>query len=421
MRSWPRPTLPTVDGEGVPLRLHDVARDEVRPVEVRGDHARLYVCGVTPYDTTHLGHAATYVTFDLVHRALLDAGHEVSYVQNVTDIDDPLLERAARDGIDWRELAQDQTGLYTEDMAALAVIPPDHLVGVVESMEVIVAAVTALREEGATYEVVDESTGARDTYLDLSVTAGAGVLCHLPREEMTVLTAERGGDPERPGKRDPLDPLLWRGAREGEPAWPGGVLGEGRPGWHIECTAIAMHHLGPQIDVQGGGSDLVFPHHEMSVLQAEAITHDPPFAGHTTHQAMVGYDGEKMSKSKGNLVRVSTLRAEGHDPAAIRLALLGHHYRTDWEWTPEDLPAAETRLARWREAFARPSGPAAGPTLEAVRARIADDLDTVGAVAEVDAWVDAALSETADPTSPADPAAPGEVAALCRALLGLPL
>lgn len=419
MRAWPCPTLPPVTGDGRPLALHDVARDEVVPVALDGSRpARLYVCGVTPYDTTHLGHAATYVTFDLVLRALRDAGHDVTYVQNVTDVDDPLLERAERDGVDWRELAHDQVDLFREDMAALAVVPPDHLAGVVESMPVIVEAVLALRGRGTTYELVGDD-GARDTYLDLSATPGAGSVYHLAREQMLQWSGERGGDPDRAGKRDPLDPLLWRGERAGEPSWDGGVLGPGRPGWHVECTALALHHLGPHVDVQGGGTDLVFPHHEMSVLQAEAITRDPPFAGHTTHQAMVAYDGAKMSKSKGNLVRVSTLRREGVAPAAIRLALLAHHYRTEWEWTAGDLDAAQARLACWREALSLDAGPDTTPVMALVRERVADDLDTPGALAAVDAWCEAACSGPGASGPDRVVGAPSALAALCAALLGV--
>lgn len=413
MRAWPTPHLPVVPGEPISLRLHDVARDEVAPVEA-SDPARLYVCGVTPYDTTHMGHAATYVTFDLVNRALRDGGRAVSYVQNVTDVDDPLFERAARDGVDWRDLGQDQIALFLEDMTALGVIPPEHFMGVMESMPVIIEAVQALVDRGVTYEVVE--AGVRDTYLDLTAAGGLGELSHLSRETMLEFSAERGGDPQRPGKRDPLDPMLWRGERDGEPAWDAGALGRGRPGWHIECTAIAMEHLGERIDVQGGGTDLVFPHHEMSVVQAEALTGERPFAAHTTHQAMVAYDGEKMSKSKGNLVRVSTLRGEGVDPMAIRLVLLAHHYRGEWEWTDADLTTAQERLACWRSGLSTDGGPDASETIAAVRAALADDLDTPAALAAVDAWADLSLSAGGDVQS-----APGELARAIDGLLGIRL
>ena len=376
--------------------------------------ARLYVCGVTPYDTTHMGHAATYVTFDVVNRALRDGGREVTYVQNVTDVDDPLFERAARDGIDWRDLGQEQIALFLEDMTALGVLAPEHFMGVMESMPGIIDAVTGLVEREVTYEVVEE--GVRDTYLDLAAAGGLGELSHLDRETMLTFSAERGGDPDRPGKRDPLDPMLWRGEREGEPAWDGGRLGRGRPGWHIECTAIAMEHLGDRIDVQGGGTDLVFPHHEMSVVQAEALTGRRPFATHTAHQAMVAYDGEKMSKSKGNLVRVSTLRSEGVDPMAIRLVLLAHHYRGEWEWTQSDLDAGIARLERWRSALSTDGGPDATATIAALRAAVADDLDTPAALAAVDAWCEESLGAGGD-----DRSAPGELARAVDALLGIRL
>ncbi|MGN7247150.1 cysteine--1-D-myo-inosityl 2-amino-2-deoxy-alpha-D-glucopyranoside ligase [Janibacter anophelis] len=413
MRAWPSPHLPVVPGDPVALRLHDVARDEVAPVEA-ADPARVYVCGVTPYDTTHMGHAATYVTFDLVNRALRDGGRAVTYVQNVTDVDDPLFERAARDGVDWRELGQEQIALFLEDMTALGVIPPEHFMGVMESMPEIIASVQALVKRGVTYEV--EEDGVRDTYLDLTAAGGLGELSHLDRDTMLEFSAERGGDPQRPGKRDPLDPMLWRGERDGEPAWDAGALGRGRPGWHIECTAIAMAHLGDRIDVQGGGTDLVFPHHEMSVVQAEALTGERPFAAHTAHQAMVAYDGEKMSKSKGNLVRVSTLRAEGVDPMAIRLVLLGHHYRGEWEWVDTDLTAAQERLERWRSGLSTDGGPDATQTIAAVREALADDLDTPTALAAVDAWVETSLGEGGDVRS-----APGELARAIDALLGVRL
>lgn len=413
MRAWPAPHLPVVPGEPISLRLHDVARDKVAPVEPEGA-ARLYVCGVTPYDTTHMGHAATYVTFDLVGRALRDGGRPVTYVQNVTDVDDPLFERAARDGVDWRDLGSEQIALFLEDMTALGVIPPDHFMGVMESMPQIIEAVQRLVDRDVTYEVVED--GVRDTYLDLTAAGGLGELSHLDRETMLAFSAERGGDPQRPGKRDPLDPMLWRGEREGEPAWDAGALGRGRPGWHIECTAIAMEHLGDHVDVQGGGTDLVFPHHEMSVVQAEAITGERPFARHTAHQAMVAYDGEKMSKSKGNLVRVSTLRSEGVDPMAIRLVLLAHHYRGEWEWTAQDLTQAQERLERWRRGLSTDGGPDATATIAAIRDAIADDLDTPTALHAVDAWAEQSLATTGDVRS-----APGELARAIDALLGIRL
>ncbi len=324
----------------------------------------MYVCGITPYDATHLGHANTYLAFDLVGRALRDGGVQVRYVQNVTDIDEPLLERAAATGESWWGLAERETELFREDMTALRVLPPAHYVGAVEAMPVIGAFVSRLLGRGAAYDVEG------DLYFPVSADPHFGAVSNLPREEMLALFAERGGDPARPGKKDPLDPLIWRHEREGEPSW-GAQVGAGRPGWHVECTAIALEYLGNRIDIQGGGSDLAFPHHEMSAAHAHASTGLVPFARAFVHAGMVGLDGEKMSKSRGNLVFVSKLRLAGVDPAAIRLALLAHHYSTDWEWVPGDLDArrrAAGPVAR-RGLPARGPGRARGPRRVAHPAR----------------------------------------------------
>lgn len=414
MISWPTPFIPDVPGTGHPPQVFDTSTGSVRAL-TPGPTARMYVCGITPYDATHMGHAATYVTFDVLGRALRDAGHDVSYVQNITDVDDPLLERAERDGVAWQDLAAREIALFREDMTALAVIPPDHYVGVVESIDPVGAAVRALLERGAAYEVeTSESTAGNDLYLDLSVEPGFGSVSNWTREQMLAVYAERGGDPDRAGKRDELDPLLWRAAREGEPHWSVDGLPDGRPGWHIECTAIALDHLGMAFDVQGGGTDLVFPHHEMSGTQAVALTGERPFARLYAHQAMVGLDGEKMSKSKGNLVLVSKLRADGVDPMAIRLVLLDHHYRAEWSWTDDVLTVAQQRLETWRSALSVNEGPDAEATLAAIRGAVADDLDTPAALAAVDAWATSCLHRGGS-----DPGAPGVLARALDAILGI--
>src|SRR5262245_7776990 len=341
MDSWIAPPVPSLPGPAVPLRLYDTARAAVEPTGAAGDVRTMYVCGITPYDATHLGHAATMIAFDLINRAWRDARLDVRYVQNVTDIDDPLLERATRDGEDWVVLGMRETALFREDMEALRVIPPAHYVGAVESIPQIVVEVVRLLDEGIAYRL-DDGTG--DVYFDISAAARFGYESRLDRPEMLALFAERGGDPDRAGKRDPLDRLRWRGAREGEPAWDGGALGPGRPGWHIECAVIAVGRLGPRIDVQGGGSDLLFPHHEMSAAHAESLTGEAPFATHYTHAGMIGLDGEKMSKSRGNLVFVSRLRGDGVDSMAVRLGLLAETYRTDREWSDDVLKTAQARL-----------------------------------------------------------------------------
>lgn len=413
MESWIPPRVPSLPGTGPVVALYDSARRRVHPTQPRGTGARMYVCGITPYDATHLGHAATYIAFDLLLRAWRDAGHEVRYVQNVTDVDDPLLERAVRDGEDWIVLGMRETALFREDMESLRIVPPDAFVGAVESIPAIVDRVAALLDRGAAYRL-DDGTG--DVYFDIASAPRFGYESNLSRAEMLTLSAERGGDPERAGKRDPLDPLLWRGARDGEPAWPGGPLGPGRPGWHIECAVIALDRLGGQIDVQGGGSDLLFPHHECSAAHAERLTGAAPFAAHYVHAGMIGLHGEKMSKSKGNLAFVSRLRADGLDPMALRLALMSGHYRSDREWTDEVRKHGEQRLARWRAGVAAAAGPDGAELLAGIRARMADDLDAPGALALVDEWADAAGSGTGD-----DPDAPALARAAVDALLGVRL
>ncbi|WP_163506083.1 cysteine--1-D-myo-inosityl 2-amino-2-deoxy-alpha-D-glucopyranoside ligase [Fodinicola acaciae] len=412
MESWSPIDVPTVPGRGPELRLYDTATGEVRPT-APGDPARMYVCGITPYDATHLGHAATYLTFDLVNRMWRDAGHRVAYVQNVTDIDDPLLERAERDGADWVVLGMAETALFREDMEALRVLPPDHFVGAVESVPEIVEAVEKLLVDGAAYTLTD---GTADVYFDISTDPHFGSESRYDEATMLAYFAERGGDPDRAGKRHRLDPLLWRGAREGEPSWPSS-LGAGRPGWHIECAAIALRYLGGgNIDVQGGGSDLRFPHHEMSAAHAEVLTGQWPFARHYVHAGMIGWDGEKMSKSRGNLVFVSRLRGDGVDPAAVRIGLLSEHYRSDRPWSNDLLAASQDRLARWRAAAAEDTAAPAAPVIARIRDRLSDDLDTPAAFAALDRWADD--SRTAAAT---DRDAPALVAQAADALLGIPL
>jgi L-cysteine:1D-myo-inositol 2-amino-2-deoxy-alpha-D-glucopyranoside ligase len=395
-----------------PLQAFDTATQQVVPIGPNTGSARMYVCGITPYDATHIGHANTYVAFDLVHRVWRDRGLEVNYVQNVTDIDDPLLERAADLGIDWAALAKEETQLYREDMAALNVLPPQHYVGAVESMPLIVDLIEQLRQRQAVYPVDDSDF--EDLYFAQASDAEFGSLSHLSEEEAVAIFAERGGDPDRAGKKAPLDCLVWRHARAGEPSWPS-VLGAGRPGWHIECTAIALDRLGVGFDVQAGGSDLIFPHHEMCAAQGRVAT-DQPFAQAYLHSGMVGLDGEKMSKSKGNLVFVSSLRASGVDPMAIRLALLAHHYHDDWDWTDELLISGQDRLDRWREAVRLDAGLNADEVLATMRAALAHDLDAPAALAAVDAWAGASVAIDSD-----DAEAPALVARACDALLGVAL
>jgi L-cysteine:1D-myo-inositol 2-amino-2-deoxy-alpha-D-glucopyranoside ligase len=411
MESWLSHSVPRIPGEPRPLRLYDTSTGEVRPT-APGPTARMYVCGITPYDATHLGHAATYLAFDLVHRQWLDNRHDVHYVQNVTDIDDPLLERAERDHDDWVVLGMRETALFREDMEALRVVPPRDYVGAVEAIPEVAEQVAKLLAGGAAYRLDDEYP---DIYFDHTATGHFGYESNYDEPTMLTLFGERGGDPDRPGKRHPLDPVLWRTARPGEPAWDT-EIGAGRPGWHIECTAIALNRLGSGIDVQGGGSDLAYPHHECSAAHAEALTGSHPFARHYTHSALIGLDGEKMSKSRGNLVFVSRLRADGVNPMAVRLALFSGHYRTDRAWTKELLAEGLARVDRWHRAMTGPTGPSATDTITRLRDHLSDDLDTPAALAAVDAWAAEALTGHGT-----DADAPGELRAAVDALLGVAL
>ncbi len=418
------------------VSLHETPAGAVRPLPDQ-DSASMYVCGITPYDATHIGHAATYVAFDLLNRVWRDAGKSVSYVQNVTDVDDPLLERAVRDGVDWRELAIEQTDLFRADMEALNVVAPDHYIGAVESIAWVVPQIEKLVAAGLAYPVPgSDAEPSGDIYFSVEAASvpaddaetavraaddGAwwlGQISGLTPQEMLPLFGERGGDPDRAGKRNALDPLLWRVARQGEPSWDGAGLGAGRPGWHIECTVIAQRFLPAPFTVQGGGSDLVFPHHEMGAGHAYALS-GIEMARHYVHTGMVGLDGEKMSKSKGNLVLVSRLRADGVDPAAIRLAILAHHYRTDWFWTDELLEQAQERLQRWRLALTQTHPGSAAALVPELRAALAADLDAPRALAAVDRWAasqSAARAETADPHGELDAAV---ITDALEALLGV--
>lgn len=384
-------------------RVFDSALNAVVEFE-REERASMYVCGITPYDATHMGHASTYVAFDLLNRAWRDAGVDVQYVQNVTDVDDPLLERANATGVDWRELAKDQTELFRTDMVALQILPPDHYIGAVESISWVVDAVEDLLEKGVAYRVegfTDKdgvTSPAGDVYFDNAAAEKLGLddptgwkvgsVCGYSREEMLEIFAQRGGDPDRPGKRDALDPLLWRVEREGEPSWDGKSLGAGRPGWHIECTCIAQRFLPAPFSVQGGGSDLQFPHHDLGAGHAYALT-GKPMARHFVHTGMVGLDGEKMSKSLGNLVLVSKLRAEGVHPSVIRLAIMDNHYRSDWFWTSDLLEKAQRRYEIYQQAVEAASGEAdeaAEALLQSVRGFLADDLNAPSALVALDQW-----------------------------------
>lgn len=413
MNSWAKVAIPPLASRfQLPqLSLWDTAQSKSHPVD-RKNLYRVYVCGITPYDATHLGHAATYLTFDLVNRYLLATGAQVRFVQNITDIDDPLLERATRDGVDWRVLAQSQIDLFRGDMVNLHILPPDHYVGVVEAMNLVEESIATLEERGSTYFV------DKDLYFRVRADKDFGTRSHLTQDRMLEIFAERGGDPQRVGKEDPLDALLWLAHREGEPSWPSSH-GEGRPGWHIECCAIALHFLQPDeesvtsIDIQGGGSDLIFPHHEMSAAQGR-ILQGRDFASHYVHAGMIGLDGVKMSKSLGNLVFVSKLVAEGRDPMAIRWALMEEHYSQDRSWSEDLLISAEEWLVRVRRALSMMESAPTDDVIKEIISAQADNLDTPRALAAIKKWV-------IDSENSSNGGSPGELSRAMDSLLGIAL
>lgn len=414
MRTWTAPTIPSLPGTGQPPRLFNTASGRLEHPPLSKVQATLYVCGITPYDATHLGHAATYLAFDVMQRAWIDAGIETVYAQNITDVDDPLLERAKATGVEWKHLADDQISLFRSDMFRLGMLPPQHYVAVTERIEEIAGAVARLRELGLAYEVPTADSEGDDLYFDVRQAQVAsewrlGDVAPYDAQLMRQLSAERGGDPQREGKRDPLDPLLWRAAREGEPSWPSEV-GVGRPGWHIECSVIAAGALGNAFTVQGGGADLVFPHHEFTAAHATALS-GTPLAHAYCHVGLISYQGHKMSKSRGNLVLVSRLLEAGADPSAIRLGILAHHYRAEWEWFDEDLQTAHRRLHAWREGIARASDDPldAHEVLAQLRQALANDLDTPVMLATLDAALDRGVDQ------------PGLIADAAEALLGVTL
>lgn len=413
MRSWAEVSIPELPTRFTtpPLSIYDTALQKVIPLEKKPIY-RIYVCGITPYDATHLGHAATYLSFDLINRYLRATGGQVRFVQNITDVDDPLLERASRDGVDWRQLAQSQIDLFRGDMVDLHIIPPDHYVGVVEAMPDVISSISALVTSGSTYKVGD------DLYFKVRADSDFGQRSHYSQEEMLSIFAERGGDPTRAGKNDPLDALLWLHHREGEPSWPS-PFGDGRPGWHIECCAIALKYLQPSsdddfsIDIQGGGSDLIFPHHEMSAAQSRLIN-GKKFARAYVHAGMIGLDGEKMSKSLGNLVFVSKLISEGTDPMVIRWALISAPFNSDRMWNSNILESANSDVEDLRAALSKEEVAPTDPVINEVIQALSRNLDTESALQTLRDWsVRTINGETGGN--------PGELSRAIDALLGLAL
>ena len=411
MKSWASVAIPPLASRfKIPsLNIFDSAQQALSTI-AKKDRYRIYVCGITPYDATHLGHANTYIAFDLMNRYLQASGGEVLFVQNITDIDEPLLERANRDGVDWRELAASQIELFRSDMVALRILPPAHYIGAVEAIPLVIDAITLLEKSKTVYKVDD------DYYFRVRSDSEFGERSHMTQSQMMEIFSQRGGDPQRVGKEDPLDALLWLAKRPDEPGWES-KYGVGRPGWHIECCAIALGYLeidpsqDTSIDIQGGGSDLIFPHHEMSASQARAMS-GKRFAANYVHAGMIGLDGEKMSKSKGNLKFVSQKLKDGVDPMEIRIALMSHHYRQDHMWESTELNSAQKFLDDLRIALSRMEVAPTDGVIEEIIAALSDDIDTPRALKALQGWI----TET---SGGATGGKPGELSRAIDALLGI--
>ena len=373
------------------INLYDTAQRAVVPFEV-GPTVSMYVCGITPYDSTHLGHAATYLTYDVLIRRLEELGHDVRMVRNVTDVDDSILPKARELGVPYLELADSELARFRSDMEALEVRPPVAEPRATESIDGMIDMVAKLLDSGHAY--VTHGTA----YFDVSSFPRYGDLSQYSREYMVRLARQRGGNPDDPHRRDPLDFVLWQPSLPDEPAWRA-PFGVGRPGWHVECSVMSMANLGTTIDLHGGGTDLIFPHHECEIAQSESVTGEQ-FCRHWVHSAMVSYEGEKMSKSLGNLVFVSDLLKRA-DARAIRLALMRHHYRAGFEWHDTDLDEGNALLHRLLAAAERPDGADPRPFAERVRAAIDDDLDAPRALEALDDLASAVLSGGHDTTAPA--------------------
>ena len=370
------------------MRLFNTQSQQVEELVINDGHVGLYVCGVTPYDTTHVGHAFTFLAFDVLVRYLREMGEAVTYVQNVTDIDDDILRKAKELGLAWDELGRRETDKFRQDMRDLNALDPDHYLAATSHIPQIVALVESLLEKGLAYE----SHG--NVYFSVDQASGFGKLSHLARAEMLPIANERGNDPDDPHKRDPLDFVLWQAGAPGEPSWPS-PWSAGRPGWHIECSAMSTSVLGPTVDIHGGGYDLIFPHHECEIAQSENATGVEPFVRYWMHAAMVDYQGEKMSKSLGNLVLVRDV-LDSYRADALRLYLLSNHYRQQWEYDDEEIERWASVANDLREAV-EVSVYGVGDVLDVSReqeqffAALDDDLDTPQAIEQLQAIAQAIL------------------------------
>ena len=385
MNSWPKPFVPSlINHDFPPLNIKDSSAGLIQ--FEKSEDFRMYVCGITPYDATHLGHAATYLAFDLIYRYQFLSGKNIKFVENITDIDDPLLERANRDKVDWSALADSQINLFKSDMSALRVVPPEHFIKVTESLTIIEEFIKRLAKNGYLYEIENDYYFVVEQFLaDLPI----------PVDEAVKVFSERGGDPHRVGKKHPLDPLVWSAHVGNEPGWESS-FGFGRPGWHVECTAIACHYLdenenNPIVSLQGGGSDLIFPHHFMSAQIIQAA-YGRKFSESFVHAAMISLDGEKMSKSKGNLVFVSKLLESGIDPMILRWALLREHYQQDRAWSNELLEISTKEVELVRSALAQSEVADTDNVINSLIQDISNNLDTPSALDRLTKWANLSQS-----------------------------
>jgi L-cysteine:1D-myo-inositol 2-amino-2-deoxy-alpha-D-glucopyranoside ligase len=315
------------------LKIYNTLSQSIEDFNLHDDYVKLYVCGITPYDTTHLGHAFTYTSVDILVRYLEFKGYKVKYVQNVTDIDDDILRKASEVNEEWRELVNRWTAHFIQDMKTLNVRPPDYYPCATEMVTQIIDMVNKLLEAGVAYKA------GGNVYFEIAKWKEFGKLCQLPYDEMLPIANERGNNPDDDNKKDALDFILWQAKAPGEPAWES-PWGDGRPGWHIECSAMSTHFLGEVLDIHAGGQDLCFPHHEAEISQVEPISGEKPFVRCWMHIAMVYHDGEKMSKSLGNLIMVRDL-LERFSPDALRIYLGRHHYRQSWSYDEDELLASQ--------------------------------------------------------------------------------
>ena len=388
MLSWQKPQTLKLEGYGPQLKLFDSVDKKIRPVVTKST-ANMYVCGITPYNATHLGHAVTYLTFDLIHRILMDSGHKVNYVQNVTNIDEPLFNYAKYSNLNWLDLSNREISLFHKDMVSLSVLPPSNYISITESIDSIINLIKKMLQNGSAYAL--GNANHKDIYYCLNNVSDSKYMFGYDYSSMIEAFIKNGGDPNRNGKVNNLDTILWRSSRPGEPSWPS-PFGAGIPCWHIECSAIVLDKFKFGIDIQGGGRDLIFPHHEFSAAYAKTVNIGRKFANHYVHNGLIYYNGYKMSKSRGNIILISQLLNSGLDPAALRLAVLSEHYRKDRSWNNLVIERANARLKLWRHATSLSTELETTNLIKNLRQYLAYDLDTPRVLTLVDTWCIDALN-----------------------------